>query len=73
MILSAHQQATMPSLRRTRALAARLAHVTGEPIAILASNDLFWLACPADRATYWQPQIERGDVAIVETVEAVTR
>ena len=71
MILSSHQQATMPSLTATRALARNLAHVTGDPVAILASDALYWLATPADRATYWQPQIERGDVAIVETVEAV--
>lgn len=69
MILSAHQQATMPSLKRTRALARNLHRITGEPIAILKCGALYWTACPADRATYWQPQIERGDVRVVETIQ----
>jgi len=68
MILSAHQRDTMPSLKRTRRLAASLHRITGEPIAILKCGALYWTACPADRATYWQPQIERGDVRIVEVV-----
>ncbi len=67
-LLSSHQRDTMPSLARTRALALGLARVTGETVAILANNDLYWLATPADRAVFWQREIDAGTVVIVETI-----
>lgn len=73
-LLSTHQRDTMPSLDRTRALAHGLARISGDPVAILKRGDLFWLATPADRATFWQADIDSGAVRIVETVPgAVTR
>lgn len=68
MLLSQLQRDTMPSLARTRALANNLAHITGDPVAVLRQGNLFWTACPADLAVFWKAEIERGDVAIVETV-----
>lgn len=72
--LSPYQRDTMPDLDATRRLAASLARITGIPVAVLKQGPLYWTACPADLASYWQTAIERGDAAIVETVgKAVTR
>lgn len=67
-LLSPHQQATMPSLRRTRMLAASLARITGDPVAVLKRGDLYWTACPADLAVFWQDDLDSGAAAIVETI-----
>lgn len=67
-LLTPLQRDTMPDCARTRVLALGLARITGDPVAILANNDLYWLATPADRAVFWQREIDQGDVTIVETI-----
>ena len=67
-LLTPLQRDTMPDCARTRALALGLARITGDPVAILANNDLYWLATPADRAVFWQREIDAGTVVIVETI-----
>lgn len=67
-MLSQLQRDTMPSLARTRALANNLAHITGDPVAVLRQGKLFWTACPADLAVFWKAEIERGTVEVVETI-----
>ena len=62
------QRDTMPDCARTRVLALGLARVTGETVAILAWDELYWTACPADLAVFWQREIDAGTVVIVETI-----
>ena len=67
-LLSSHHRDTMPSLACTRVLALGLARITGAAVAVLKQGDLYWTACPADLATFWQTDLDSGAAAIVETI-----